>query len=115
MRVLDLYLYYLAANLTTVLRMNNQLDSLPWLDIELQTEWKDLCSNLIWKKNVRELMASEGLSPYLPTTLRIWAKLRPKLVGQPSRLIPLTGHQWFSSGIETLLRRWAGAGIKIFN
>lgn len=53
MGVPDLHLYNVAANLTTVLRMNNDPQAINWLSLELQEDRPPSCRSMIWAKNLR--------------------------------------------------------------
>lgn len=109
MGVLDLYYYYVAANLTTILRLNNQPELLSWIELELQGEQVTSCDDLIWMDKVRTWRNPKETNTFL----------LPSTSGSNGGVswcyaMPLTGHHWFPADLETVLRTWARSGIKTF-
>lgn len=114
MGIPDLYYYYVAANLVTIIRLNSQPELLNWLELELHGEQATSCDDLIWMDKVRTWRDPKDTNPFLSTTFSVWFKWRSKLVRCPSRAMLLTGHCWFPPDLDTVLRTWARAGLKTF-
>lgn len=73
MGVPDLHLYYVAANLTNILRMHTDSHAINWLSLEVQKDQPSPCQSLIWAKNMRSQIAGCLDNAYLRTTLRLWS------------------------------------------
>lgn len=97
--ILDLKSYYEAANLTTITRLEDCINTMDWMTIELESLQYLSGYDLLWQ-TPKQLQRLAITNPYLNTTLKIWQAWKPKLVRKYLRMMTLTHHDWFDSDLE---------------
>lgn len=105
LQVLDLCLYYEAANLSNLVRALSRDVDFQWKDIEQNYTMPNTLEETIWSNDKKQLKKLNGLEG-LFTMITIWNRKRTKLVDGQLPLSIFTNQTWLLPGVGNGFQMW---------
>lgn len=106
----DVAYYYEAANLVNIIRTLEPNKAIDRIEIEMQAMNELTDIELFWNlaTSRRKLNIK---NTFLSSTLKIWDRWKPKLIGKIYPFTTFTNQKWFDSNLKSLFVNWEKLGI----